>query len=200
MEEDWRGFWEILTYNGNSSTPIPFILIHSTSSQTSPQRVLIMSCRWDADATSWMIIKNSSVPFLPDTPRHRHDRRVNALLLERAVIASDSQPPHQWSIIPTTVYGNWTCRAAKMLCQTCLQKVQYMGKCSSVSSFWSQSGQFARSCMSAIQIRPLTASQAYIWWVSSRVLIIRRNKSQNRGYRSYRPVPVAVSIGSYRSN
>jgi hypothetical protein len=25
MEEDWRGFWEILTYNGNSSTPMPFI-------------------------------------------------------------------------------------------------------------------------------------------------------------------------------
>jgi hypothetical protein len=36
MEEDWRGFWEILTYNGNSSTPIPFIPIHSTNSQTSP--------------------------------------------------------------------------------------------------------------------------------------------------------------------
>jgi hypothetical protein len=36
MEEDWRGFWEILTYNGNSSTPMPFIPLHSTDSQTSP--------------------------------------------------------------------------------------------------------------------------------------------------------------------
>jgi hypothetical protein len=34
MEEDWRGFWEILTYNGNSSTPMPFIPLHSTNSQT----------------------------------------------------------------------------------------------------------------------------------------------------------------------
>jgi hypothetical protein len=25
MEEDRRGFWEILTYNGNFSTPMPFI-------------------------------------------------------------------------------------------------------------------------------------------------------------------------------
>jgi hypothetical protein len=37
MEEDWRGFWEILTYNGNSSTSMPFIPLHSTNSQTSPQ-------------------------------------------------------------------------------------------------------------------------------------------------------------------
>jgi hypothetical protein len=37
MEEDWRGFWEILTYNGNSSTPIPFIPLHSTYSQTNPK-------------------------------------------------------------------------------------------------------------------------------------------------------------------
>jgi hypothetical protein len=25
MKEDWRGFWKILTYSGNFSTPIPFI-------------------------------------------------------------------------------------------------------------------------------------------------------------------------------
>jgi hypothetical protein len=37
MEEDWRRFWKILTYNGNSSTPIPFIPLHSTNSQTSPE-------------------------------------------------------------------------------------------------------------------------------------------------------------------
>jgi hypothetical protein len=37
MEDDCRGFWEILTYSGNSSTPIPFIPIHSTKSQISPQ-------------------------------------------------------------------------------------------------------------------------------------------------------------------
>jgi hypothetical protein len=36
MEEDWRGFWEILTYNGNSSTPMPFIPLRFTNSQTSP--------------------------------------------------------------------------------------------------------------------------------------------------------------------
>jgi hypothetical protein len=35
MEEDGRRFWEILTYNGNSSTPIPFIPPRSTNSQTS---------------------------------------------------------------------------------------------------------------------------------------------------------------------
>jgi hypothetical protein len=39
MEEDWRGFWEILNYNGNSSTSIPFIPLHSTNSQTSPKPV-----------------------------------------------------------------------------------------------------------------------------------------------------------------
>jgi hypothetical protein len=38
MEEDLRGFWEILTYSGNSSTPMPFIPVHSTDSQTSPKR------------------------------------------------------------------------------------------------------------------------------------------------------------------
>jgi hypothetical protein len=26
MEEDWKGFWEILTYNGNSSTQYPLFL------------------------------------------------------------------------------------------------------------------------------------------------------------------------------
>jgi hypothetical protein len=36
IEGDWRGFWEILTYNGNSSTPMPFFLSHSTDSRTSP--------------------------------------------------------------------------------------------------------------------------------------------------------------------
>jgi hypothetical protein len=25
MEENCRGFWEILTYNGNFSTPMPFV-------------------------------------------------------------------------------------------------------------------------------------------------------------------------------
>jgi hypothetical protein len=38
MEEYWMGFWEILSYNGNSSTPMPFIPLHSTNSQTSPQK------------------------------------------------------------------------------------------------------------------------------------------------------------------
>jgi hypothetical protein len=37
MEEDWRGFWEILTYNGSYSTPMPFIPLRSTDSQTSPK-------------------------------------------------------------------------------------------------------------------------------------------------------------------
>jgi hypothetical protein len=40
MEEDWKGFWEILTYNGNSSTPIPFIPLHFTNSQTSPYNLI----------------------------------------------------------------------------------------------------------------------------------------------------------------
>jgi hypothetical protein len=31
-----KGILENLTYNGNSSTPIPFIPLHSTDSQTSP--------------------------------------------------------------------------------------------------------------------------------------------------------------------
>jgi hypothetical protein len=42
MEEDWiegvlgnLGFWEILSYNINSCTPIPFIPLHFTNSQTS---------------------------------------------------------------------------------------------------------------------------------------------------------------------
>jgi hypothetical protein len=39
MEENWRGFWEILTYSGNFSTPMPFIPVHSTDSQTSPKQV-----------------------------------------------------------------------------------------------------------------------------------------------------------------
>jgi hypothetical protein len=39
IEEDWRGFWEFLTYSGNSSTPMPFIPGHSTVSQTSPKNV-----------------------------------------------------------------------------------------------------------------------------------------------------------------
>jgi hypothetical protein len=42
MEEDWRGFWKILTYNGNFSTPIPFIPIHSTNSQTNPNCLCIV--------------------------------------------------------------------------------------------------------------------------------------------------------------
>jgi hypothetical protein len=41
MGEDWRGFWEILTYNGNSSTPIPFVPIRSTDSQTSPKEISV---------------------------------------------------------------------------------------------------------------------------------------------------------------
>jgi hypothetical protein len=54
MEEDWRGFWEILTYNGNSSTPVPFIPIHSTNSQTSPDGTppwarCIVFLHWDED-------------------------------------------------------------------------------------------------------------------------------------------------------
>jgi hypothetical protein len=32
-------FWKILTYSGNSSTPMPFIPVHSTDSQTSPSVV-----------------------------------------------------------------------------------------------------------------------------------------------------------------
>jgi hypothetical protein len=37
IQVDRRGFWKILTYNGNSSTPIPFIPGRSTDSQTSPK-------------------------------------------------------------------------------------------------------------------------------------------------------------------
>jgi hypothetical protein len=37
MEEDGRGLKGILTYNGNSSTPMPFIPLHSTYSHTSPK-------------------------------------------------------------------------------------------------------------------------------------------------------------------
>jgi hypothetical protein len=42
MEEYWRGFWKILSYNGNFSTSMPFIPLHSTNSQTSPKWVLVI--------------------------------------------------------------------------------------------------------------------------------------------------------------
>jgi hypothetical protein len=53
MEEDCRGFWEILTYTGNSSTPIPFIPLHCTNSQTGPESLTV-----PARSECWMLTKS----------------------------------------------------------------------------------------------------------------------------------------------
>jgi hypothetical protein len=95
MEEDWRGFWEILTYSGNSSTLIPFILIHSTNSQTSPKgsttRMLGMSLgrhfcekplRLPPDGPRVARLGNTTVPY-PDAQATPQQQVVEAFTKRR---------------------------------------------------------------------------------------------------------------------